>query len=59
MTPYQPSISTRENHTRVYSPVDFDADKCLPPELRKYQDDEHSLALDLWLVVQPRCHRQQ
>jgi len=35
----QSSAPQRENHARVYSPIDFSAEKCLPPHLRKYQDD--------------------
>ena len=35
----QQSNSPRENHARVYSPVDFDVKKCLPPNLWQYGDD--------------------
>ena len=39
MNPDQYSVPKRENVARVYSPVDFSAEKCLPPHLRKYEDD--------------------
>jgi hypothetical protein len=39
VNPDQYSVPKRENVARVYSPVDFSVEKCLPPHLRKYEDD--------------------